>query len=148
MFLTKKRWWKSKCKSSVFHFFILLEKGLQIVIKILIVVIPEGFPGGASGKELTCQCKRLGFHPWVGKIPWRRECLPTPVFSPGKSHGQRSLVGYSPWGCRVRAYWNDLAHTLLSGGIVDELYFSSFASLFQSTCILLIKKLTSIKNKD
>ena len=43
----KRRWWKSKCKSSVFHFFILLEKGRQIVIKILIVVIPEGFPGGA-----------------------------------------------------------------------------------------------------
>ena len=32
------------------------------------------------------------------KIPWRREWLPTPVFLPGKSHGQRSLVGYSPWG--------------------------------------------------
>ena len=39
-----------------------------------------------------------GFHPWIGKIPCRREWLPTPVFLPGKSHGQRSLVGYSPWG--------------------------------------------------
>ena len=37
------------------------------------------------------------FHPWVGKIPWRREWQPTPVFSPGESHGQRSLLGYSPW---------------------------------------------------
>ena len=36
---------------------------------------------------------------WVGKIPWRREQLPTPVFLPGESHGQRSLAGYSPWGC-------------------------------------------------
>ena len=35
------------------------------------------------------------------KIPWRREWLPTPVFLPGESHGQRSLVGYGPWGCRV-----------------------------------------------
>jgi len=35
---------------------------------------------------------------WVGKIPWRRAWLPTPVFLPGKSHGQRSLAGYSPWG--------------------------------------------------
>ena len=38
--------------------------------------------------------------PWLGKIPWRREWLPTPVFVPEKSHGQRSLVGYSPWGCK------------------------------------------------
>ena len=38
------------------------------------------------------------FNPWVGKIPWRREWQPTPVFMPGKSHGPRSLVGYSPWG--------------------------------------------------
>ena len=34
---------------------------------------------------------------WVGKISWRRACQPTPVFLPGESHGQRSLVGYSPW---------------------------------------------------
>ena len=48
-----------------------------------------GFPGGANGKELSSQCrrhKRLRFHPWVGKIPWRRERQPTPVFSPGESH--------------------------------------------------------------
>ena len=37
--------------------------------------------------------------PWVGKIPWRRKWQPTPVFLPGESHGQRSLVGYNPWGC-------------------------------------------------
>ena len=36
----------------------------------------------------------------VGKIPWRRKLQPTPVIWPGKSHGQRSLVGYSPWGCK------------------------------------------------
>ena len=35
--------------------------------------------------------------PWVGKIPWSRKWQPTPVFLPGKFHGQRSLVGYSPW---------------------------------------------------
>ena len=39
------------------------------------------------------------FDPWVRKIPRRREWLPTPVFLPGESHGQRSLAGYSPWGC-------------------------------------------------
>ena len=44
--------------------------------------------------------KRRGFSPWVGKIPWRRKWQPTLVFLPGESHGQRSLVGYSPWGCK------------------------------------------------
>ena len=64
-----------------------------------------------SGKESTCQCRRLkrcGFDLWVGKIPLRRKWQPT-VLSPGKSHAQRSLVGYSLWGCkRVRYDW---AHT-------------------------------------
>ena len=36
----------------------------------------------------------------VGKIPWRRKWQPTPVFLSGEFHGQRNLVGYSPWGCR------------------------------------------------
>ena len=63
-----------------------------------------GFPGGASGKDPPCQCrrhKRHGFDSWVGKIPWRRKWQPTPVFLPGKSHRQRSLMGYNLWGCRV-----------------------------------------------
>ena len=42
--------------------------------------------------------RETGFHPWVGKIPWRRKWQSTPGLLPGKSHGQRSLVGYSPWG--------------------------------------------------
>ena len=41
---------------------------------------------------------RRRFDPWVRKIPWRRAWQPTPVFLPGEPHGQRSLVGYSPWG--------------------------------------------------
>ena len=51
-----------------------------------------------SGKESACQCRRCGFYPWVRKIRWRRAWQPTPVSLPGKSHGQRSLVGHSPWG--------------------------------------------------
>ena len=43
---------------------------------------------------------RRGFGPWVWKIPWRRAWQPTPVFLPGESHGERSLVGYSSWGCK------------------------------------------------
>ena len=46
------------------------------------------------------QCRRPRFNPWVGKILWRRKWEPTPVPLPGKFHGQRSLVGYSPWGCK------------------------------------------------
>ena len=58
-----------------------------------------GFPGGSVvSKEVTCQCRSLGFDPWIGNIPWRRKWQPSPVFLPGKPHGQRSLAGYSPWG--------------------------------------------------
>ena len=55
-------------------------------------------PRWLSGEESTWQCRRHGLDPWVGKIPWRRKWQPAPVFLPGKSHGQRSLGGYSPWG--------------------------------------------------
>ena len=56
-----------------------------------------GFPGGASGKEPTCQCRRHQFNSWVRKIPWRRAWQSTSVFLPRESHGQRRLEGYSPW---------------------------------------------------
>ena len=62
-----------------------------------------GFPGGTSGKESACQCRRhkqRGFSPWDGKIPWRRKWHLPPVSLPGKFHGQRSLAGYSPCGCK------------------------------------------------
>ena len=56
-----------------------------------------GFPG-TVGKVFVCECRRQRFNPWVGKIPCRRKWQPAPVFLSGKSHGQRNLVGYSPWG--------------------------------------------------
>ena len=71
-----------------------------------------GFPGGATDKEPQCQCRRpqrRGFDPWVRKLPWRRKWQPAPVFLPGKSHGQRSRLGYSPRGHRVRHDWSYLA---------------------------------------
>ena len=46
---------------------------------------------------------RHRFDPWVGRIPWRRVQQPTPVFLPGESHGQRSLVAYCPWGRKESA---------------------------------------------
>ena len=61
-----------------------------------------GFPGGSDGKESACWCR---FDHWVGKIPWKRKWQSIPVFLPGKSQGQRSLMGYSWWGYkRVRQY--------------------------------------------
>ena len=65
---------------------------------------PE-LPGGSGGKGVCWQCRRPGFNPWVGKISWRRKWQPTPVLLPGKFHGWRSLVGYSPWGRRVEHNW-------------------------------------------
>ena len=55
-----------------------------------------------SGKESTCvqETGRQGFNAWVGKILWRKKWQPASVFLPGKFHGQRSLVVYSPWGCK------------------------------------------------
>ena len=54
-----------------------------------------GFPPGSGVKNLLAvqeSGRSHGFDPWVGKIPWRRNWQPTPVFLPGESHGQRSLV--------------------------------------------------------
>ena len=59
-----------------------------------------GFPDGSVAKNLPIK-QEMWFCPWVGKIPWRRKWQPHPVFFlPGKSYGQRSLEGYSPWGCK------------------------------------------------
>ena len=54
--------------------------------------------------------RRCGFEPWVRKIPLRRKWPPIPVFLPGKSHGHRSLVSYSPWGCK-ELNTTECAHT-------------------------------------
>ena len=58
-----------------------------------------GFPGGSDRKESSCNAGD-GFKPWIGKIPWKREWQPTPVFLPGEFGGQRSLTGYSLQGCK------------------------------------------------
>ena len=47
-----------------------------------------GFPCGTADKDSTCNVEDLGSNPWVGKMPWRRERLPTPVFWPGEFHVQ------------------------------------------------------------
>ena len=76
------------------------------------------------GKESTCQCRRYrrhGFDHWVGMNPWRRKWQPTPVFLPGKSHGQRSLASYSPGGHTESATteWLSKTHTKKTWAISD-----------------------------
>ena len=73
------------------------------------------------GKEPACKCrrhKRQGFDPWVREILWRTAWQPTPVFLPGESHGQRSLVGYSPRGRTESDTMKRLsmAHSVKQGG--------------------------------
>ena len=76
------------------------------------------------GKESGRQCRwhrRHEFDPWVRKISWRRQWQPTSVFLPGKSHGQRSLAGYSPWGSqRVKHDWVT-EHTPCRNWVYDSL---------------------------
>ena len=83
-------------------------KSLQVAIAAMKLedACSLNIPGGSEVKASIClQCRRPGFIPWVGKIPWRRKWQATPVFLPGKSHGGRSLVGYSPRGHRVGHDW-------------------------------------------
>ena len=64
----------------------------QNLISFYVNIPCEGLPWWLSNKESNCQCRRRGFNPWVGKIPWKRKWQTTPVFLPGKFHGQRSLA--------------------------------------------------------
>ena len=92
-----------------FHLYHSLSSSLSLHASLFL-----GIPGDASGEEPACQCrrcKRHRFDPWVGKIPWRTAWQPTPVFLPGESNGQRSLVGYSPWGHKESDQSNLAQHT-------------------------------------
>ena len=72
------------------------------------------FPGGSVVKNLSANAgatKIHGFDPWVRKIPWRRKWQPLPLFLPGKSQGQRSLAGCSPWGSQKVGHDRAPEHT-------------------------------------
>ena len=79
----------------------------------LTICVAYGLLRRFSGKELTCQSRRGRFNHWVGKIPWRRRLQPTPVFLPGEFHSQRSLAGYSLWGCKESDTTELLTHTYI-----------------------------------
>ena len=79
-----------------------------------------------GGKESACQCRRYGLDLWISKIPWRRKWQPTPVFLPGKSHGQRSLAGYSLRGQKVE-HSNTTKSSLQSPlHLIPYVYVNSF----------------------
>ena len=75
-------------------------------------LMPQGeFPWWLKWLIIHLKWRRPRFNPWIGNIPWRREWLPTPVFLLGEFNGQRSLVGYSPWGCKESDTTEQLTHT-------------------------------------
>ena len=82
----------------LFYIFELNDQLMYCKHYFLIIAFKKGLPWWLRRQRICLQCRRLGFDPWVGKIPWRREWQPTSVFLPGEFSGQRSLAGYSPPG--------------------------------------------------
>ena len=68
-------------------------------------LLPKQFGSNWKVVMHLLQVRRPGFNPYVEKIPWRRKWQPTPVLLPGEFHGQRSLEGYSLWGCKETDDW-------------------------------------------
>ena len=79
----------------------------------------------------------VGFDTWVGKIPWRRKWQSTPVFLPGKSHGQRNLAGYGPWGHKEsnRAELLEHAHLKNAFTVVSRLSSAQLSSSVASNSL-------------
>ena len=77
-----------------------------------------GFPGGlvVVSKEPSCQCSRHRFDPWIRKIPWRREWLPTPVFLPGKSQDKAAWWAIVHGFAKSQTPLNDLTATTTKDG--------------------------------
>ena len=114
-----------------------------------------GFPGGVSDKEPAYQCrwhKKLGFNPWVGKIPWRRAWQPTPVFLSGESHGQRSLAGYGSQGCKesdttevINTHTHSHTHTLSLSLTHTHTHTPSGWNYLSKEMIMIVKLLSRVQ---
>ena len=78
----------------------------MLLDKFLPLKLIKRLPWWLGGKEVLAM-HEIGFYSWVRKTPWSRKWQPTPAFLPGESHGQRSLVGYSPWGCKSQTQLSD-----------------------------------------
>ena len=99
----------------------------------------KGLPKWCSGKESACQYGRPKLEPWFGKIFWSRKWQPIPVFLPEKFNGQRSLMGYSPWGCKE----SDMTKQLIMHALIIKvnqcfskykyMFFTSFMYLYPAS---------------
>ena len=97
-----------------------------------------------SGRESTCQSWRHGFNPWVGKTPWRRKWQPPSAFLPEKFHGQKSLAGSSPWGCKesdTTEWLSMLAWTLFKFWLEQKAYFISLRGEYSVTFTFMFNNL-------
>ena len=118
----------------------LLPSKRCMVSQILWFMTKDRLPRWLRGKESPWQCrrcKRCGFDLWIRKLPWSKKWQPTVVFLPGKFHGQSRLVGYSPWGHRVRH---------VQGHSVFKKYITLF--IFGSAGSLLLRGLFSSCGKQ
>ena len=107
------------CGNSLFNFLRDCQTGFQGDCIILLL------PWWLSGKELGCQAGDVGGSLCCKEPPWKRKWQPIPVFYPGKSHGQRSLVGYSPWDRKSQTRLNhDPTTTTSCFKFPLEVYFS------------------------
>ena len=110
----------------------------MVHFKLIIATLLISFPGGSDGKESTCLAGDLSSIPGLGLSPGGGHLQPTPVFVPGESHGQRSLVGYSPgsqrvWHCR------DYAHTYFKLHVDHIMYSLVLHCLTASQVVLMVK---------
>ena len=109
----------------------LLEISFQFTFGTILLVSLKSaisFPSGSDG----LQCGRPRFDPWVRKIPWRSDWLPTPVFLPGESHGQRSLAGYRSKGHKESDMSEWLTHTHTEKRIPQKLATAAISPCFLS----------------
>ena len=91
-------------------------KDLCFVLTDLVGFRIKGLPWWLRQERIHLRCRKCEFDPWVGKIPWRREWLPSPVFLPGEFHEQRGLAGHSPWVTKGQTQTHRRGDRVLGGG--------------------------------
>ena len=108
---------------------------VKVVVEVCILYMRRGKANSqiSDGKSICLQCGRPGFNPWLRKIPWRRKWQPTPVFLPGKFHGQRSLAGYSLWG-RKESDMTERLHFIRGVLITLRIYMEQYRSDLELEC--------------
>ena len=95
-----------------------------------------GFPGGSVVKNPPANAGDVHLIPRLGRSPWRRKWQPTSAFLPGESHGQRSLVGYSPWDCKELATTERLNYHKYSTKITVPLHkYGEALHAFATSCL-------------